>query len=114
LNQQWFRFASRGIIGIGNHSRRKVIANSFRGGLNSRTRFVISWGVSVNYKQYLIETFEREPTRWRARIKRLDGRNIRVHVPQMEHASFTTPADASTPETAVDLAKKAIDAGRMI
>jgi hypothetical protein len=70
--------------------------------------------LSVNYKQYLIETFEREPTRWRARIKRLDGRNIRVHVPQMEHASFTTPADSSTPETAVDLAKKAIDAGRMI
>jgi hypothetical protein len=71
-------------------------------------------GVSVNYKQYLIETFEREPMRWRARIKRLDGRNIRVLVPQMEHASITTPADCSTAETAADLAKKAIDAGRMI
>jgi hypothetical protein len=68
----------------------------------------------VNYKQYLIETFEREPTRWRARIKRIDGRNIRVHVPQMEHASITTADDASTAETASDLAKKVIDAGRMI
>jgi len=68
----------------------------------------------VNYKRYLIETFEREPMRWRARIKRLDGRNIRVRVPQMEHASITTPADSPTPETAVDVARKAIDAGRMI
>jgi hypothetical protein len=68
----------------------------------------------VTYKQYLIETFEHEPMRWRARIKRLDGRNIRVHVPQMEHASIITPADSSTPATAVDLPKKAIDAGRMI
>jgi hypothetical protein len=42
----------------------------------------------VNYKQYLIETFEQKPMRWRARIKRLDGRNIRVHVPQMEYASI--------------------------
>jgi hypothetical protein len=68
----------------------------------------------VNYKQYLIETFEREPKIWRARIKRLDGRNIRVYVPQREHASITTAADSSTAETAADLAKKAIDAGRMI
>jgi hypothetical protein len=71
-------------------------------------------GVSVNYKQYLIETFEREPKRWRARIKRIDGRNIRVHVPQMEHASITTVDDALTAEIASDLAKKVIDAGRMI
>jgi len=68
----------------------------------------------VNYKQYLIETFEREPTRWRARIRLLDGRNIRVHVPQMDLASVTTPSDALTIETAVDLAEKTIDAGRMI
>jgi len=32
----------------------------------------------------------------------------------MEHASITTAADSSTAETAADLAKKAIDAGRMI
>ena len=68
----------------------------------------------MDYKQYLIETFEREPTRWRARIRRLDGRNIRVHVPQMEHASIITSSDALTAETATDLAKKAIDADRMI
>jgi hypothetical protein len=68
----------------------------------------------MDYKQYLIETYEREPARWRARIRRLDGRHIRVHVPQMEHASITTSDDASTPETAINLAKKVIDAGRMI
>jgi hypothetical protein len=68
----------------------------------------------VNYKEYLIETFEREPQVWRARIKRLDGRNIRMLVPMMEHASITTSADTATSEIAVHLAKKTIDAGRMI
>jgi hypothetical protein len=67
----------------------------------------------VNYKQYLIETFEREPMRWRARIRRLDGRNIRVHVPQMEHASIVTVEDTATAETAARLAKRVIDAGGM-
>lgn len=68
----------------------------------------------MNYKEYLIETFEREPRQWRARIKRLDGRNIRMHVPMMEHTAVTTSADTATADSAVDLAKKAIDAGRMI
>ena len=68
----------------------------------------------MNYKEYLIETFEREPSQWRARIRRLDGRHIRVHVPQMEHASVTTLKDAASVETAIDQAKKTIDAGRMV
>ncbi len=68
----------------------------------------------MNYKQYLIETFEREPTLWRARIKRLDGRNIQVHVPRMEHASITTSADTLSSEDAVALAKMAIDGRGMI
>jgi hypothetical protein len=69
---------------------------------------------AMNYKEYLIETFEREPQLWRARIKRADGRNIRMHVPMMEHASITTSADMSTAANAAVLAKKAIDAGRMV
>jgi hypothetical protein len=32
----------------------------------------------------------------------------------MEHASITIAADSSTPESAVDLAQKAIDVGRRI
>jgi hypothetical protein len=32
----------------------------------------------------------------------------------MEHASITTPADSPAPEIAADLAKKTIDAGRMV
>jgi hypothetical protein len=74
----------------------------------------LGWMRNLNYKQYLIETFEREPQRWRARIRRLDGRNIRVHAPQMEHASITTAEDSSTADTAVLMAKTVIDAGRMI
>jgi hypothetical protein len=69
---------------------------------------------AMNYKEYLIETFEREPQLWRARIKRADGRNIRMHVPMMEHASIMTSADTSTASNAAALAKKAIDAGRMV
>jgi hypothetical protein len=40
--------------------------------------------------------------------------NIRMLVPMMERASITTPVDTSTADNAVPLAKKAIDAGRMI
>jgi hypothetical protein len=68
----------------------------------------------MNYKEYIIETFEHEPQLWRARIKRADGRNIRMLVPMMEHASITTSADTSTASNAAALAKKAIDAGRMV
>jgi hypothetical protein len=68
----------------------------------------------MNYKEYLIETFEREPQLWRALSKRADGRNIRMHVPMMEHASITTSAYTSTAANAAVLAKKAIDAGRMV
>jgi hypothetical protein len=68
----------------------------------------------MNCKEYLIETFEPEPQLWRARIKRADGWNIRMHVPMMEHASITTSADTSTASNAAALAKKAIDAGRMV
>ena len=68
----------------------------------------------MNYKEYLIETFEREPKLWRARIKRLDGRNIRMHVPMMERATIMTAADTPSETQAAELAKKAIDAGRMI
>jgi hypothetical protein len=32
----------------------------------------------------------------------------------MEHASIATSDDSPTPETAINLAKKVIDAGRMI
>jgi hypothetical protein len=71
--------------------------------------------MKINYKAYTIEAFEREAGRWRATIKRLDGKKIRVTVasPPTEHHSVTTSADTLTPEAAVDLAKQGIDGGGM-
>jgi hypothetical protein len=58
----------------------------------------------MNYKLYSIVPFERERDRWRATIRRLDGRKIRVAV-----LYVTTSADTLTSEAAIDLAKQGID-----
>jgi hypothetical protein len=65
------------------------------------------------YKDYRIEAFERETGCWRAKISRLDGRNIRVHFAPMEHASITTSADAGDPQSSIEVAKIAIDSDDM-
>jgi hypothetical protein len=71
--------------------------------------------MTINYKAYTIEAFEREAGRWRATIKRLDGKKISVTVttPPTKHHSVTTTADTLTREAAVDLAKQGIDGGGM-
>src|SRR5580693_4248200 len=58
----------------------------------------------MNYKLYSIVPFEQERDRWRATIRRLDGRKIRVAV-----SYVTTSADTLTSEAAIDLAKQGID-----
>jgi hypothetical protein len=58
----------------------------------------------MNYKIYSIVPFERERDQWRATIRRLDGRKIRVAV-----SYVTTSADTLTSEAAIDLAKQGID-----
>jgi len=70
--------------------------------------------MTITYKAYLIDAFEREQDRWRATIRRQDGMRIWVAVPPSEHESVTTSADALTAEGAIDLAKQAIDGGGMI
>jgi hypothetical protein len=82
--------------------------------LRSQNSPSVGFGPMITYKAYSIDPFEREIDRWRARIRRLDGRNIQVHVPRMEHASITTSADTLTAKTSIDLAKKAIDGAGMI
>jgi len=51
-----------------------------------------------------IVPFERERDQWRATIRRLDGRKIRVAV-----SYVTTSADTLPSEAAIDLAKQGID-----
>ncbi len=65
----------------------------------------------ITYKAYVIDAFQRDTDRWRANIRRLNGKKIRVAVPPSVLDEATTSADALTAEKAVELAKKAIDAG---
>jgi hypothetical protein len=65
----------------------------------------------TTYKAYVIDTFQREKDRWRATIRKSDGKKIRVAVPLAVVDATTTPTDALTAEKAVELAKHAIDNG---
>ena len=68
----------------------------------------------IIYKAYIIDAFKRDADRWRATIRRLDGKKIRVAAPAAVLDAATTSADALTAEKAVELAKKAIDGGAVI
>jgi hypothetical protein len=68
----------------------------------------------ITYKAYVIDAFQRDADKWRATIRRLDGKKIRVAVPPSVLDEATTSADALTAEKAVELAKKAIDGGGLI
>jgi hypothetical protein len=69
---------------------------------------------SITYKAYVIDAFQRDTDNWRATIRRLDHKKIRVAVPPSVRDEFTTSADAHTAEKAVEFAKKAIDGGGVI
>jgi len=68
----------------------------------------------ITYKAYVIDAFKRDTDRWRATIRRLNGKKIRIAVPPSVLDEATTSADALTAEKAIELAKKAIDGGGLI
>lgn len=68
----------------------------------------------IVYKAYVIDAFRRDTDRWRATVRRLNGKKIRIAVPPSMRDEATTTADALTAEKAVELAKAAIDAGELI
>jgi hypothetical protein len=68
----------------------------------------------ITYKAYIINAFKRDTDRWRATIRRSNGKKIRVAVPPSVLDQATTSADALTAEKAVEFAKKAIDGGGLI
>ena len=65
----------------------------------------------IIYKAYVIDAFQRDTDKWRATIRRLNGKKIRVAVPPSVLDEATTSADALTAEKAVEMAKQAIDGG---
>jgi hypothetical protein len=68
----------------------------------------------ITYKAYVIDAFQRDTDRWRATIRRLDGKKIRVASPPSVLDQAMTSADALTAEKAAESAKKTIDAGGLI
>jgi hypothetical protein len=65
---------------------------------------------------YLIETLETSPARWRARVRRVDGRKIKILTDpeNKEVGSITTGGTESfSVDDAVALAKEMIDGGGM-
>src|SRR5450631_964154 len=65
----------------------------------------------IIYKAYVIDAYRRDTDKWRATIRRLNGKKIRVAVPPSVLDEVTTSADALTAEKAVELARQAIDGG---
>ncbi len=64
----------------------------------------------MEYKQFIVKSFERGPGKWRATVKRSDGKPIMV-VGKVKLSKFVTGVDATTAEAALLAAFAAIDAG---
>ena len=64
---------------------------------------------AVGHKDFSIQAGEHEPGKWRARIKRVDGKAVTCGGTQMPF--FFTSADTLTADDAVQLARNAIDGG---
>jgi hypothetical protein len=66
-------------------------------------------GPSKERKCFQIDAFERERGKWRASIRRSDGSKVRVG--NIHFDLFTTSVDTPTADQALQLARKAINAG---
>lgn len=66
----------------------------------------------MEYKRYLLRAFQREPGKWRASVKRIDGKPLMlVGSERVKLAQFITGVDSSTPKDALLRAIAAIEAG---
>lgn len=64
----------------------------------------------MQYHEFSVIAFEREPQKWRARVRRADGMPIRIQgLKKLDH--FVTGIDSETPQAALLAAIAAIDAG---
>ena len=69
--------------------------------------------METRYKNYRIEAYQTEIRRWRARIRRLDGKKVKNAAIGEQHEFLPTAAvrGAMTARTAIDVAKALIDDG---
>jgi hypothetical protein len=66
----------------------------------------------MDYRQFVVEAFEREPGKWRARIQRASGKPVKV-VGRKKLDQFVTGLNARTAEAALMMALAVIDAGSL-
>jgi hypothetical protein len=66
-------------------------------------------GLPVEYKQFTISAYEREPGKWRARVRRTSGRALIAGRARL--LEFVTARDSSSEARAMTMAIDAIDAG---
>jgi hypothetical protein len=64
----------------------------------------------MQYEQYVITPFEKNPNRWRAKIRRADGFPILIRGPK-KLDQFVTGIDCESAQAALLAAMAAIDAG---
>ena len=65
--------------------------------------------VLMEYKRFIVQAFEREPGKWRARVQRADRKLLWKG--RAKIAEFVTAVDVTTPERAMQMALAAIDRG---
>lgn len=68
----------------------------------------------VIYRDFVIDAYRRDVDRWRATIRRSNGKKIRIAFPPSVRDEATTSADAITAEKAIEFARRAIDIGEVI
>ena len=88
-----------------------------------RTRILASFTIillvmalmsGVAYRDFVIDAYRRDVDRWRATIRRSNGKKIRIASPPSVRDEATTTADAITAEKAIEFARRAIDLGEVI
>jgi hypothetical protein len=70
---------------------------------------VSSGAERMEYKQFVISTFERSPGKWRACVQRKNGKSLKAAARKLE--KFATQIDASSAVAATIAAIEMIDAG---
>jgi hypothetical protein len=64
----------------------------------------------MEYKQFIVQAFEREPGKWRASVERANGKAILITTNRRQLAKFVTGVDVKSAQAAILMAMAAIDA----
>jgi hypothetical protein len=67
--------------------------------------------LAVEYRQFIVCAFEREPGKWRASVERANGKAIMITANRRQLSKFVTGVDAKSAQAAMLMAIAAIDAG---